>query len=154
MDSVVLHLPILRPMQLRDLAEVLVIERDTYPFPWTLGNFRDAITVGNSCWVMESESHVLIGYGIMATGAGEAHLLNLVISRRWQRRGLGGRLLRHLLQVARNYQADAIYLEVRASNHAASQLYQLMSFRKIGVRRNYYPAECGREDAQVMRLVW
>jgi len=153
MDSVVLHLPILRPMQQRDLNGVLEIECDTYPFPWTLGNFRDALSAGNSCWVVESRGAPM-GYGIMMIGAGEAHLLNLVISRHWQRKGLGSRLLRHLLQVARDYQAEAVYLEVRASNRAANQLYQRTGFQEIGMRRNYYPAESGREDALVMRLVW
>ena len=44
------------------------------------------------------------------------------------------------------------YLEVRPSNTAAIRLYQSLGFQQVGVRRGYYQAVGGREDAAVLRL--
>jgi ribosomal-protein-alanine N-acetyltransferase len=38
---------------------------------------------------------------------------------------------------------------VRPSNDRAVELYRHFGFRQIGVRRGYYPAAAGREDALV-----
>ena len=138
-----------RPMRTADIDAVMAVERDVYPFPWTAGNFRDSIRAGYSCWVCEI-GVCLIGYGVMMVGAGEAHLLNLSVSRAWQGKGVGRRLLLHFMNVAREGGAAVMLLEVRPSNTAARRLYLRSGFREIGVRKNYYPAEKGREDALVM----
>jgi len=64
--------------------------------------------------------------------------------------GLGKRLVRRLLQMARWAQAREIFLEVRTSNPVAYRLYQRLGFREIGRRKDYYPTHGGREDALVM----
>jgi ribosomal-protein-alanine N-acetyltransferase len=84
--------------------------------------------------------------------AGEAHLLNLSIAERHQRRGHGSALLREAIALARRRAATNIFLEVRPSNQAAQDLYTRFGFRKIAVRRDYYPAPFGREDALVFSL--
>ncbi len=154
--SAVLEQPAVRvrPMTEADLVTVMAIERAAYEFPWTEGIFRDCLRVGYCCWVLE-EAGAVRGYGIMSVGAGEAHLLNLCIAPEVQRRGLGRRLLRHLLALARYHGASTVLLEVRKSNRRALRLYRGMGFREIGLRRDYYPAAQGREDALVLarRLV-
>ena len=45
-----------------------------------------------------------------------------------------------------------LWLEVRASNVGARTLYESLGFNEATVRRNYYPAKEGREDAIVMAL--
>ena len=149
--SAVLEQPAVRvrPMTEADLVTVMAIERAAYEFPWTEGIFRDCLRVGYCCWVLE-EAGVLRGYGIMSVGGGEAHLLNLCIAPEVQRRGLGRRLLRHLLALARYHGASTVLLEVRKSNRRALRLYRGMGFREIGLRRDYYPAAQGREDALVL----
>lgn len=136
-------------MTVADTPAVMDIELQVYPFPWTLSIFRDCLQVGYSCWVCE-EAGTLLGYGVMSSGAGEAHLLNLCIRPSAQGRGLGRRMLRHLMGVARAHRADTLLLEVRPSNIPAWRLYHSMGFNEIGTRRNYYPATGGREDALVM----
>ena len=138
-----------RPMTEADLPRVMEIERAAYEFPWTEGIFRDCLRVGYCCWVLE-EGEAIRGYGVMSVGAREAHILNLCIAPPVQRRGLGRRLLRHLLALARYHGAATVFLEVRMSNRAALRLYRAMGFREIGLRRNYYPAARGREDALVL----
>jgi len=149
--SAVLETPSVRvrPMTEADLAGVMEIERAAYEFPWTEGIFRDCLRVGYCCWVME-EGGELRGYGVMSVGAGEAHILNLCIAPEAQRRGLGRRLLRHLIGLARYHGARTVMLEVRMSNSRALRLYRGMGFREIGLRRDYYPAAQGREDALVL----
>ena len=141
----------MRPMRLADVHGVLVIEQDIYVHPWTLGNFRDSLQAGYSCWVMECEGP-LVGYGVLMAGVQEAHLLNLSVARGWQRRGFGGRLLHHFIDLARGYEAQRMFLEVRPSNRAARALYADNGFRQLYVRRGYYPADDGREDAILMGL--
>ena len=43
-------------------------------------------------------------------------------------------------------------LEVRPSNAAARALYERAGFERIALRRGYYPAESGREDALLLAL--
>ncbi len=40
------------PMTEADLREVVAIEADIYPFPWTRGNFLDSVRAGYSVWVL------------------------------------------------------------------------------------------------------
>jgi ribosomal-protein-alanine N-acetyltransferase len=84
--------------------------------------------------------------------AGEAHLLNLSIAPGHQRSGHGSALLREAAAVAAGLGAHDLFLEVRPSNHAAQALYRRFGFRKVAVRRDYYPAHTGREDALVLTL--
>ena len=139
------------PMGENDLEPVIEIEQRIYPFPWTRRNFRDSISAGYSCWVCRG-SEGLLGYAVLMLAAGEAHLLNLTIDTPFQRRGQGSRLLRHLVSTARDCGARVLFLEVRPSNAAGLELYARHGFRQIGVRRDYYPAQTGRENALVLAL--
>jgi ribosomal-protein-alanine N-acetyltransferase len=141
--------PLLRPMRAADVERVVHVERDIYEFPWTRGNFFDSLRARYHSYVYELDG-VLVGYGIVSTGAGEAHLLNLSIAAEWQRRGHGRTLLQRFLDAARSRGARSIILEVRPTNTRAQRIYEIAGFRVIGVRPGYYPAVGGREDALVM----
>ena len=140
-----------RPMRAEDLDALIKIERAAYPYPWTLGNFRDCLESGYSCWVGEVEGG-LSGYWVMMLAAGEGHILNCCVAPAWQRRGFGRTLVEHLIDTARHHATDVLYLEVRPSNTRAVHLYQRIGFEGIALRRDYYPADQGREDALVMRM--
>jgi len=140
----------IRDMIPADVARVMQIELAAYPFPWSDGIFRDCLRVGYVCCVVEIDD-IVVGYGIMSTGAGEAHILNLCVAEEWRNRGLGAQLLGHLLEFARSLGVIEAFLEVRPSNTAAIRLYQSEGFSQIGVRRGYYQAVGGREDAVVLR---
>jgi ribosomal-protein-alanine N-acetyltransferase len=145
------NLPEFRPMRVADLDRVMRIEPDLYTHPWTRGNFDDSLTAGYSCWVVECGAE-LAGYGVLMIGVREAHLLNLSVATDWQRRGFGRMLLEHFVNVARGSDAAQLFLEVRPSNVAARRLYFEFGFREITVRRGYYPAGRGREDAILMGI--
>lgn len=145
------NLPQYRRMTADDLDRVMAIENEVYPHPWTRGNFYDSLNAGYHCWIMELAGEIT-GYGVMSIGAGEAHLLNMSIAARWQRRGLGREMLMFLIQLARESFAHKIYLEVRPSNLVGRRLYARAGFHEIATRRDYYPARRGREDAVIMEL--
>lgn len=151
MSAVLSESPALRPMRASDLKAIAAIERTVYSHPWTSGNFRDSLQAGYSCWVMECAGQT-VGYGVLMIGVDEAHLLNLSVAKGWQRRGLGRQLLQHFIGIARSCEVKRILLEVRPSNIAARTLYQQTGFCELAVRRSYYPAEAGREDAILMVL--
>ena len=139
----------LRPMLDSDVEAVMRIEQQVYPHGWTAGIFRDCLRVRYSCWVMEQGGQ-LIGYGILSAVAGEAHILNIAIDPGFQGRGLGRQFMQFLLETARHHGADTAFLEVRPSNRIALRLYDSMGFNQVGLRRDYYPADKGREDAIIM----
>lgn len=138
-------------LQERDLPTVAEIESGAYVFPWTIGNFRDSLLGGHQCIGCWS-GRELIGYAILMTAVDEAHLLNLAVAGDWQRRGVGTRFLRQLIDMCHGQHLEMLYLEVRPSNVAARAMYERFGFRKLGVRRDYYPSPTGREDAFFLGL--
>ncbi|MCC6206905.1 MAG: ribosomal protein S18-alanine N-acetyltransferase [Gammaproteobacteria bacterium] len=135
-----------RLMRAIDVPVVMDIERRAYDFPWTEGIFRDCLAVGYRCHVVLRDD-MIAGYGIMTAAAGESHVLNLCVDPHQRRRGLGRALLNHLIENARAAGAQTMLLEVRPSNAAGIALYEQLGFKRIGMRKDYYPAKGGREDA-------
>jgi len=156
LSAVLKELPSLVPMREQDLGEVMAIEGAIYSHPWTRGNFADSLRAGYECRVLRlgggRVGGELLGYFVLMVAAGEAHLLNLSIAAAHQRAGHGSSLLGEAMALARKLGANGLFLEVRPSNRAAQALYTRFGFRKIAVRRGYYPARAGREDALVLTL--
>lgn len=141
---------ILRDMTEADLDAVLVIERQVHSHPWTRGNFSDALRAGYACKVYETADAEMLGYAVMLLAVDEAELLDIAIAAQHQRRGLGRKLLQEMIALARHRHMRRVVLEVRASNQPAIGLYRDSGFSDIGLRREYYPAQNGREDALLM----
>jgi len=140
-----------RPMRMDDLDAIMVIERQIYPYPWTRGNFSDSLNSGYTAQVL-LEGERIVGYSLMMLVLDEAHLLNLSIAKTYQKQGLGRTLLEHMVAIAKNSQMANMFLEVRQSNISAIALYENMGFNEMAIRRSYYPAANGREDAILMGL--
>ncbi len=137
-----------RPMREQDIAKVMQIEVAAYPQPWNESVFSDCLRAGYQCTLYDWEDE-LVGYSVMSTTAGKAHLLNLCIHPAHQGNEFGREVLEQVLMVAYSIQVRTVFLEVRVSNLAARRLYESASFNEIGQRFNYYPATHGREDALV-----
>ncbi len=140
-----------RPMTEDDLDAMMRIEPHIYSHPWSRGNFLDSLRSGYASWVMLSEDEI-IGYSLMMMVLDEAHLLNLSVAKPYQKRGLGRLLLEHMISVAKRHGAANMFLEVRLSNISAIALYENVGFNEMAIRRGYYPAQQGREDAVLMGL--
>jgi len=140
------------PLSPNRIPEVMRIEQQIYPFPWTSGNFEDALRSGYSAWMLVSETDAVIAYAVAMLAVEEAHLLNLAVDPKRQRCGYGWKMLDWMARTMREYGARSLLLEVRPSNSDALRLYRQYGFEPLGIRRGYYPAHGGREDAIVMRI--
>lgn len=140
----------LRPMRADDLPQILAIEARAYPFPWPQEYFTRCLSNdGFYTWVLEEGGEIL-GYGVMAVYTTKVHILNLCVRPEQQGKGLGTHILTHMLDRARQRGAQVALLEVRPSNQPARNLYTTLGFTRAGVRRGYYPAKQGREDALIL----
>ena len=117
-----------------DIPAVLLVEKDSYEFPWSAGNFVDSIHAGYSAWVYKVGGEI-IGHAVLMTALDEGHLLNITIAPAWRRQGLGGILLKHVMDTARGQHVHTLYLEVRPSNRPAIELYEKTASR---------PSPCAR----------
>jgi [ribosomal protein S18]-alanine N-acetyltransferase len=140
----------IRPMHELDIPVIAAVEKSAYQFPWSEGIFRDCLRVGYICRVIDVAGD-LGGYGIMSVGAGEAHILNVCIREEYRSRGFARKVMVYLLERARSSGMSEAFLEVRPSNVAAARLYHSLGFEQVGIRRGYYQAVGGREDAMVLR---
>lgn len=141
--------PTLRDMSMADVDAVLAIEQQIHAHPWTRGMFVDSLTSHYLCKVFELQDE-MIGYVILMPALDEVHLLDIGIAKAHQGKGLGFKLFNIISVLCKNDKLSRMLLEVRRSNAAALALYRKAGCVEIGVRRDYYPALQGREDALVM----
>lgn len=142
----------LRDMNAADVDEVVRIEQSVHRYPWTRGNFSDALASGYLCKAYEDKGRVM-GYVVLMPAVDEVQLLNIGIAAEHQRKGFGRMLLNEALEIARNANMRRMLLEVRPSNVAAVALYRGAGFREIGLRRGYYATGQQSEDAIVMECL-
>lgn len=121
-------------MQPDDLDQVIAIEREVFLFPWSRMNFSDSLTAKYYCRVL-AQNELVFGYGVMMTGADEAHILTVGIAGKWQKKGCGQKLLEHLIQQASRQSTRTMILDVRESNTGAINLYKQLGFLTIGKRK-------------------
>lgn len=139
----------LRPMTKQDLDQIMAIEVRAYPYPWTRGIFRDCLKHDYHCLLHEQDG-AIIAYGVISAAVEEMHILNLTVTPDRQQQGLGKRLLTTLEMIGRGLDAKTCFLEVRPSNTSAIRLYLNHGFNEVGLRKNYYPTQQGREHALLM----
>ena len=142
----------LTPMQADDLEAVVAIEQSAYSHPWTRGHFRDALASGY--WMQCLRLHgELLGHVVAMAGVQETHLLNITVAPARQGQGWAPMMLDALALWSRRQGAEWLWLEVRESNQRAVQVYERYGFRRVGLRKDYYPADRQqREHAVVMSL--
>lgn len=138
-----------RYMTESDLEAVLEIERLSNPFPWTEQNFIDCLRRDYYC-LIQTHSDGVSGFAIQSIALDEAHLLNIGVSSNKRRQGLGSDLLEKIIYASETMGSNKIFLEVRVSNAAATNLYLDFGFKQIGVRKDYYRLPEGKEDALLM----
>ena len=143
---------LLKPMQAEELEAVIAIEQTAYSHPWTCGNFRDALASGYwaQCLRLHDE---LLGYVVAMEGVQETHLLNITVAPARQGQGWAHMMLDALCLWSRRQGGEWLWLEVRQSNRRALLVYERYGFRRVGLRKDYYPADRQqREHAVVMSL--
>ena len=162
--SAVLQSPEVRfePLNPERVDAVCAVERSAYSHPWTRQNFTDSLQAGYHCQCIVGSgprsapgtgAETLIGYFVAMQGVDEVHLLNITVAPAFQRQGWAALMLEALGGWSRLLSAQWLWLEVRASNQRALDVYLRHGFRRVGLRKDYYPVASGaREDAVVMSL--
>jgi len=135
-----------------DLSAIELIENEVHAYPWTRGNFLDSIKSNHTCLIMKLNDEI-IGYTVIMFVLDECHLLNISIKKSMQKQGYGSHLLNEVIHRANLACSKTIYLEVRVSNQAAIRLYDKHGFNEMSIRKDYYRAKEGREDALLTGLV-
>ena len=139
-------------MQPQHLDAVSALDQQARAYPWQRQHFADCLSCGYPAQVLMNENHVL-GYFVVMKGFEEAHLLNMAVAPEHQRQGYARIMLNTLTLWADGQNAQWLWLEVRASNTRALNIYTTHGFRCVGSRPGYYPCANGlREDASVMNL--
>ncbi len=134
------------------IGAVLAVETRAYAFPWSHGNFVDALASGYQAQLLKAGDQ-LLGYFIAMQGVDEVHLLNITVAPEHQRQGWARLMLEALTIWSRAQAAEWLWLEVRQSNTRAMQVYEGSGFRRVGHRAGYYPNGARqRDDAIVMSL--
>jgi len=136
------------PLHERYLGQIMVIEREAYPEPWTVGMFREEMRGKRSHFYLAFANGVLVGYAGFWLVLDEAHVTSLTVANPYRGRGYGREQLMHLLASGEDKGARTFTLEVRESNHSARALYESAGFRPVGIRKAYYSTT--QEDAIVM----
>jgi ribosomal-protein-alanine N-acetyltransferase len=140
----------IRTLQLRDLAAIEAIERDSYSTPWSRSMFAGELSKASSvCFgALEDDTDELVGYLIVSRYVDAWHVMNIAVDPNRRRAGVATALLERLFEVTAGDGRRGYTLEVRVSNQAAIDLYQRLGFQPRGIRRAYYTDN--REDALIM----
>lgn len=140
------------PLTPTHLDVVLDVEQQAYTHPWSRCNFLDTLSSGYKAQLLMADD-TLLGYFVAMKGVDEVHLLNITVAPDYQRQGWAHVMLDALTIWAKGQAADWLWLEVRVGNLRAIKVYESQGYRRVGLRKNYYPAAPGqREHAVVMSL--
>lgn len=139
----------LAPMRRRHLRQVLKIEAQVYPRPWSSTLFlQEMVRRSDRYYIVARHAAQVVGYaGLMITGP-EAHITTIAVDPALHRQRIGIKMMLDLVDEARTRGCRSVSLEVRKSNTGAQKLYERFGFKAVGMRRGYY-IETG-EDAIVM----
>jgi len=140
----------IRLAQESDLDVIFRNEVLAYDIPWSKKLLKDCLGGRYVCWLMLQKERP-IGHMIFEQVLDEIHLHNVCVNPKFQKKRLGHLWVDHLYLHANKNQVKDIVLEVRVSNLTAKRLYAKRGFREIGLRKDYYQAEDGKEDALVMK---
>ncbi len=136
-----------RLMSEDDLEDVLAIEKMCYPLPWSARQFLDELQNNAAAILLCEVGGRIAGYICYWLIAGEMQILNVATAPGMRRKGIGQLLLQKAFSNCRQTGLSSAWLEVRAGNRGAIQLYQRNGFEQNGLRRGYYR---DGEDAVLM----
>ena len=135
-----------------DVAVMMAIENSCHSHPMSQKNMLSCFgTRYFNYGLYQADS--LIGFYLAEMAGPDFTLMDICIAPEYQGQGYAQQLLQHLIDQATMRNAESLFLEVRASNTAAIKLYEKCGFNEMGIRKNYYPAAQGREDAKLMGLM-
>ncbi len=141
---------IVREMSEEDLAEVAVIEQESFSLPWKEEDFRKAINNADNQYLVAELNHKVIGYCGYWEITDEGDIYNVAVDKEHRGQKIGYHMLKALIQVALCRGITSLTLEVRSSNVVARRLYESLGFQQEGIRKGFYAKP--KDDAVIMWL--
>lgn len=138
----------IRELRREDIDAVVAIETEAFTTPWQAETFEGLMDRDGVELIVMADAGAVIGYAVLWCILDQGELANLALTTSRRGAGLGAHLLRHVLALAGSRGIEKLFLEVRASNRPAIELYHRFGFEDVGIRRRYY--ERPVEDARVM----
>jgi ribosomal-protein-alanine N-acetyltransferase len=158
-------------MEVEDIPEVMAIEKESFPLPWSAAAYRYELTqndlsyyivarqptppgeASQTSWLdrwlkRKPDLPSIVGYGGFWMLGDEAHISTIAVRPDWRGRGVGELLLAAMIDLALSQSVRIVTLEVRVSNFVAQNLYRKYLFQEVGRRRRYY--RDNGEDALIM----
>ncbi len=140
---------VIDPMRLRDLGDILKIEKLSFSTPWSKQAFLSELLDNDRAYYLVAKvNDRAVGYIGIWLVAGEGHITNVAVHPEYRRRGIGHQLLTAVERLASERGVTRLTLEVRVSNEAAQSLYRKLGYAPAGIRRRYY--RDNDEDALIM----
>jgi ribosomal-protein-alanine N-acetyltransferase len=139
---------VISPMRRRHLRAVLGIEERTSSTPWSLGLFLAEARREERIYLVARAGHRVVGFAGLLFALTDGHVTTIAVDPDHQGGRIGTRLMLVLVRRAVERGAEAVTLEVRASNTPAQALYRRFGFAPAGVRKDYYRDPV--EDALVL----
>ena len=133
------------------MQDVLNIEAASNLTPWSKKTFQKILEIRSISFVIRSKESV-VAFCIANKVLDDCHLQNIAVIEKLRGKGIGTFMLNILFKRVKLSNLDTILLEVRESNEIARKFYRDNGFKELSVRKNYYKAEKGRENAIIMRL--
>lgn len=147
--------PLIERMTEHDLLEVVEIEESCGLSRWGWSAYHNELKDGNGGLMLvvrsaSADGKRLAAFIVSRLVADELHVNNIAVRPTYRRKGIGGALLKRVLDVGALVGAGMAVLEVRDSNKSAQALYEHYGFQVAGRRKDYYSNP--PEDALIMRM--
>ena len=142
----------IKEMGERHVSQVAELEKLCFHDPWSEKSIAGELNNLLSLWVVAVEDDRVVGYVGSQTVCGESDMMNIAVHPDYRRRGIARSLVEYLIRELANRGSECLTLEVRSSNDSAKALYEMLGFRQVGLRKNYYRNP--REDALILRKRW
>lgn len=126
------------------------LEKITFSDPWTKESLIESLERNDTRFLVCLENDVPVGYVGSYVGIDSLDITSVAVFPEYRRRGIAEMMLNELIAIAREFEKENIFLEVRESNAPAIALYKKLGFCVVGKRRGFYSLP--REDALVMSL--
>jgi ribosomal-protein-alanine N-acetyltransferase len=142
---------VIRRMKIADAPAAHAIDVSSFTLPWPERSLRFEIRDNPAarCWAAELEG-CLVGMLVLWVIVDEAHIATIATRPDFRQQGVAKKLLTEALDSAYHEGARSVFLEVRAGNKAAREMYHKFGFEVVGRRERYY--KDNHEDAVLMKL--
>jgi len=137
-------------MRSADITSVMLIEQDSFAFPWHREDFEIGLNDENIHYFVLRHNNKIVAYVVFTITFNKAHIANVAVHTDYRRKGIGSELLRRTLNYIQSQGVREVTLEVRVGNIAAQNLYSKFGFKVVGFRKNYYIDN--NESALVMAI--